>query len=222
MNKLKLMYDVVKTMKEKEIIQGTLKMDSTKDHTSIFSLTNEFARNLQSGETKVKLSTQLGHDGKQVKHESYTEFNIEAGHGHMLHSCRGHQHHPGHGHFGPVHGMNHGGFKDKLTRLTFLLNILNQIKIAEQEDKSCILTFSLNEFPEEMRRMLNEKMDGRHDQHHRMMEEFLALESANLEAIVRINSNNEVEQVLFTLEGQGAGSEETKAMSLKAELNLTW
>lgn len=233
MNKLKLMIDVVKTMKEKEVLQGTFRAEGTKNQIRIFNLTNEFAKNLKSGETKVKLNTLLDHDGKQVKHESYTEFNVQDshghGHGHMFHGCRGHWHHQGHGHFGHDHGMKHSGLKDKLNRLSFVLNILNQLKITEQEDKSMLLTLNMSEFPEEMKRVFQEKMNSQHEMpeqhehHHRMMKEFISLENSSLEFIIRINPNNEVEQVLIDLEGQkGAEKEEIQAMSLRAELNLAW
>jgi hypothetical protein len=66
LNKIKLMYDVAKAMKEKQIFIGSLEVDAKKDQTGFFALKNEFEKNLVSGQVKVKINTALNHEGEQV------------------------------------------------------------------------------------------------------------------------------------------------------------
>ena len=56
MSKLKIMVDVINTMKEKEVISGTFKAVGIKDQVEIGHFINEFEKNLTNGETKVKIS----------------------------------------------------------------------------------------------------------------------------------------------------------------------
>ena len=47
MNKIKLLYDVFKTMKEKESFNVNIKVDAAKGETKVLSFSNEFATNTQ-------------------------------------------------------------------------------------------------------------------------------------------------------------------------------
>ena len=77
MNKIKLMYDVVKTLKEKEVLKGSVKAEARKNEVKVFRLEKEFEKNTLSGQVKSKISTELDYEGKTVKHESSTEFNLQ-------------------------------------------------------------------------------------------------------------------------------------------------
>lgn len=116
MNKIKLMYDVVKTMKEKELINGNLTVEGTKDQVQFVRFANEFQRNLLTGDVKAKISTQLDVEGKKVKHESSTEFTLNHNRQGMFHHFGMHMH--------EHHRLHHSGqghsFKDKLTVLAFV------------------------------------------------------------------------------------------------------
>lgn len=230
MSKLKLMYDVINTMKDKEAISGALKVEGIKDQTKIANFTNEFEKNLATGETKVKLSTELDYDGKKVKHESQTEFTMQGCHRRGHHGFMNHMHHMNHHHQGNHCGEQFdaqecGGIKAKLTKLAFVLNILNQIKLEEKEDKSVLLSLSLNEFPDEMKKAFRERMSQRtmseHHQHHGFMKEFFTLQEAKVELNVWISKNREVEKITLTVDGKQLNElNENHDLNLKAELCL--
>lgn len=233
MSKLKLMYDVINTMKDKEAISGALKVEGMKDQTKIANFTNEFEKNLVTGETKVKLSTELDYDGKKMKHESQTEFTMQGCHRHGHHGFMNHMHHMhrmNHGHQGSHCGEHFdvrecGGIKAKLAKLAFVLNIFNQIKLEEEEDKSVFLSLSLNEFPDEMKKAFQERMSLRtmpeHHQHHGFMKEFLTLKEAAVELNVLVGKNREIEKVTLTVDGKQLNElNESHDLNLKAELCL--
>ena len=115
MNKIKVLHDVFKTMKDKEIFKGNLKLEAAKGEVKILSVSNEFETNTKSGETKAKLNLDIDAEGKKVKHESNSEFNIKNCPHHKFH--RGaHMHHHG-------HGNGHGGIKAGFSKITLELNL---------------------------------------------------------------------------------------------------
>ena len=227
MSKLKLMYDVINTMKDKEVVNGALKVEGKKDQSQIVSFVNEFEKNLTNGETKVKISTELDYDGKKVKHESQTEFAMQGCHRKMHQGFMKHMHH--HNHHGHHCDENYddlecGGIKGKLTKLAFVLNIFNQINMEENEDKSVILSLSLNDIPDETKKVLRERFSQRtmpEHHHHGFMKEFFTLEEPKMEFKVWINKTREVEKILVTVDGKQIDElNENHDLSLKAELSL--
>jgi len=88
MNKIKLLYDVVKTMKEKEVFEGRLNVEGKKDEISVLSLVNKFAANHQSGDVKADISLEVDCQGNKVKHESSLEFNKKCCPGHLHHQFK--------------------------------------------------------------------------------------------------------------------------------------
>ena len=111
MNKIKVLYDVFKTMKEKEVFKGNVKLEAAKGDVKVLSFSNEFETNTKSGETKANINVDLDAEGKKVKHESNSEFNIK--------DCPHHGFHRGmhkHKHGMNMHGMSgHGGIKVHLS-----------------------------------------------------------------------------------------------------------
>jgi len=222
------MYDVINIMKEKEVISGTFQAEAKKDQIKIASFTNEFEKNLSTGETKVKISTELDCDGKKVKHESQTEFTMQGCAGHRHHGFMKHMHYHHNHHNNSC--QNHddvkcGGIKGKLTKLAFVLNIFNQIQVEEKEDKSVILTLALNELPEDFKKAIQERMSqkemsGGH-QHHGFMKEFCTLKDPKIGLSLWINKMKEVEKVVVTVDGKQIDElNENHGMNLFAELRL--
>lgn len=72
MNKIKFMYDVVKTMGDKEIFNGTLKVEEVKDGNNVLNFINEFERNTLDGHMKSRIKTEMDNEGRKLKHESST------------------------------------------------------------------------------------------------------------------------------------------------------
>lgn len=249
MNKIKLLYDVVMTMKDKESCKGVLKAEATKDKAKIFSADNEFER--ANGRTKTKIRTEVDCDGKKVKHESTTEFDGKDGgdmhcgfmrhmhhahghfgfgakdggdmHGNHMHHAHGHFH----GHFGNDQRMGHGGLKGRLTGLAFILNLFNNLQVDEQEDKSAILTLDFNEIPEDLKKSFHERFnrEGAADNqgHQKFMKELHSMESVNVILKIWINKDNEVEKVALTAAGKQKDENNVEhEMNMNAELSLAW
>ncbi|MGC7872914.1 hypothetical protein ACPUYX_15485 [Desulfosporosinus sp. SYSU MS00001] len=230
MSGFKLLYDVINTMKDKEVINGTLKVVGTKDQTKIVDFKNEFEKSLSSGETKVKINSELDYNGKKFKHESQTEFTIPECHGHMRRGFMKHHHH----HFYNQRGcgiedqedLRTIGIREKLTRLAYILNVINQIKVEENEDQSFKLSLSLKELPEEMKKVFQERISqhklSEHHQHHDLMNEFFALQDSDFQFNLWINNAKEIERILLTVKGkQIQETDELHNLQLTAELLLS-
>jgi len=184
LSKLKIIVDVMNTMKQKEVVSGIFKAVGTKDQVEIGHFNNEFEKNLANGETKIKLSAEFDCDGKKLKHESQSEFTMQGCCRHKHHGFMKHMHQMHH-HTSQIGGQNQGehkccGIKGKLTRFAFMLNVLNQIKVDEKEDKSVVLSLNLKEIPEELKKLLHEKMSQHtkleNHPHHGFMKEVIIVD----------------------------------------------
>ncbi|KUO51281.1 MAG: hypothetical protein APF76_17530 [Desulfitibacter sp. BRH_c19] len=245
MTKIKLMYDVVKVLRVKEIFKGTLKVEVRKDRVKVFSLDKEFEKNTITGQVKAMINTEVDYEGNKVKHQSSTEFNMEG--------CKVKHH----GFIKHMHGnrkhsdMKCCGVKDRLSKMAFMLSVLNNMTVIEQEDKGVELAININEIPEDLKNAIKEKMNykANHKMHHEMnqhqkghhhcMKDFCLSEDANADIKIRINKNSEIENITLSVSGNqknkiNASDElngsnklnqtnnETHAIDLEAELNLLW
>lgn len=223
MNKIKLMYDVVKTMKEKDVFKGTLKVEGTKGHERIVNFSNVFEKNNLTGQTKAKINTKVDCEGKKMKMENSIDCEMPGCHG--PHGFMKHIHH--HHHRGKI-----GGIKEGLSKVAALLSILNSIKIEEQEDKSVLLSLDLADIPEDVIEGIHEKMHhglkhhenlhGNHD-HHMLMEEFHSMEKTDFNLKVLINEKYEIENINLEVKGDQTNDENEKQdLKFKAVLGLDW
>jgi hypothetical protein len=223
MNKIKVLHDVFKTMKDKEVFKGSLKLEATKGEEKILSFSNEFETNTKSGETKAKLNVDLDAEGKKVKHESNSEFNIKSCPHHKFH--RGmHMHHHGHGH-------GHCGIKAGLSKITFVLNLLNNIQVEEKEEQS-IISLELKEVLKEIKEMhkdfhkgideekileyhkqMHDGVDKEFHKHHKFIKEMLCSEQSDAVLKIYSNKNNEIEKVEISSKGENI---------INGTLDLTW
>ncbi|MDR3588757.1 MAG: hypothetical protein P4N41_03760 [Negativicutes bacterium] len=216
MNKLKVMYDVVKTMKNKEAFNGTLTVQVHKDETRLFSLRNEFEKNLLTGQTKAKINSELDYEGNTAKHESNTEF-IRTHPG----ECRHHEF---------IRHMHHSagcrGLKGRLSRLALGLSVLTAIQTREQEDKTTVISLSAADLPEETIALMREKINQAgacHHPRHGFLKEFC--EAASLDFVIEIfvNKASEAEKIVATL--VGSTKDELNAshdLTARAELSFVW
>ena len=214
MNKIKLLYDVVKTLREKDVLRGVATGQVQKDQVRIFYAKNEFEKNLLTKHTKANITTEVDYEGKQVKHQSITEFTncCHDGHHHKL--------------FKHMHSGCCGGLKQKLTKLAFVLQLLNSLKAEEQSDKSTLVTLEITELPEDIKAMLQEKMsiDGSCQQHgsHCFRKELCSIEKGNFSLAMSVNKDNEIEKIVIIFEGtQRNEQDEQHALSINAELQLS-
>ncbi len=75
MNKIKLLYDVTRAMKNLVKIEGVLQVKVHRDDEEVFSMRNAFEKN-EAGKTRTTVSSVLNLDGGQVTRESTTEFDL--------------------------------------------------------------------------------------------------------------------------------------------------
>ncbi|MBA1334954.1 MAG: hypothetical protein HPY66_0575 [Firmicutes bacterium] len=212
MGKTKLIYDVVKTMKEKEVFKGTINVEGKKGQTRVFDFSNEFEKNTLNGQVKSKIYTELDYEGRK------NSFGRHMHHRHaFLHdeSCR-----------------RQGSIKDKLAILAFMLDTLNNMKIDEQEDKGFLVSININEIPDDLKEAIRKRMEHRNmhrcdetgqdsDKHICFMKEFFTAEKTNVALNIWVSEKNEVQRVVLAVEGkQEGGPGEGHEVSLKAELCL--
>ncbi|SHK54852.1 hypothetical protein [Desulforamulus aeronauticus] len=223
MNKIKLMYNVAKTMKEKTLFQGSFQATCVKDQATVLQMDNKFSKNLSSGLTKATIKTEMDYEGKSFKHESSTEFtHTEDCHrrGHFLKGRHPHFHHRDCGHF---------GLKGFFSKITVALDLLNRIKVEEQPDNTTLMTLEIDELPAELQALKTQLMEKHHHEqeqpthHHRhcLAKELHGLENPRLTLVATINKNNELSNAALTLSGQQAGTAgENHTLTVNAKLTL--
>lgn len=226
MNKMKLLYDVITKIKNKEVIKGTIKTEVCKDNLNVFSLENEFEKNMTSGRTKAKIITEMDYEGRKVKHESNTDFDMPEFNGKMHHCFMKHLHSHNHEEnhkeikFGPKEGLN---------RIGFAFGILSALKVNEAEDNLYKLSIDINEIPEDIKKAIHEKMNSekpkeKNDFHdHCFMKEFHSMNNLDIDLNIYVNKDFEIEKIM--LDANGIQKDELAVehdMSTKAEIIFTW
>jgi hypothetical protein len=232
MNKIKLMYDVVKTMRDKEVFIGSLAVNGKKDQIDCFSFSNEFEKNNATGKVKFHIKTDVDCDGKQMKHESSSEFNMQ--------NCRSrmHRHHQYHnfGHDLRFQGCPDdpercdSGFKARMSGLMFILRLIDDMEIEELENKRVALTLNLDELPEGL-------MDHFHGRfQHRMspdsfqcppqhpgMKALGSIEKPHVRINIKLNQDKAIEAIVINADGKQKDESNTlHDVNFKADLTLKW
>ena len=217
MNKIKLLYDVARTMRDKEKVDGVLTAQVRKDKEEVFSLRNEFGKNT-SGEASTKVSCELNLEGSRVKRESLTEFSTPG-------DC--HQHR---GLLGKLFRHHHAkgeccGIKGVFSRIAFALGILSSLQVEEMDKGEAVVSLNLSDIPEEMKTLLLEKMNQKHASHPHcgFLAETDAFETLDGVVVLSVNKEREIEKITVNLDGraQGAGGE-THSLAASAEVQFAW
>lgn len=193
MNKIKVLYDVLKTLKTKEVISGILTANIQKDQTTIFSLTNEFTKNVVTGQTKAKINTELDYEGKSVKHESATEFTVPFGKD-RFHGGMPSRHH---------HGGRCGGVRGRFSKLVFALDFLNALEVQEQQKNTLVLSLESANLSDDVKELVRERLShaGAHHARHGFMQEGCTIEQLDFTVTAFITKSYEIEKVLVTFAG---------------------
>jgi hypothetical protein len=222
MNKAKLLYDVVRVLKNKEKINGVLTGQLQKDQEEVFSLHNVFAKNGEDAKTTV--SCQLNLDGKKVKRESSTEFSGSSTncHGGMMRRFFQHQHHQHHQH----HGAEGGGcFKGALSRISFAFGLFSSLKVEEKEGGAAVLSLNLSEIPEELQAQLIEKLNQRAACHPHcgVLEGCHTLETLSGLLLLTVTKEREIETAALHLESRVVNEKsEPHALTATANVQFAW
>ncbi len=218
MNKIKLLYDVVMTMWNKEALRGVLTAEAQKDRVNIFTIRNEFDKNLLTGRTMAKISTEMDYEGKTVKHESDTEFTLpcsgESKHCEFMKRMHG------------DHSAGCGGLKGVLAKLSLALAILNALQAEEQESRSVVMSLNADDLPEDTKELLCEKMSRASACGHAergFMREFSTVDKLDFLLKMFINKKSEIEKILITFGGSKSdGQNEQHDLKARAELSFSW
>ncbi len=230
MNKIKLLHDITKTMKEKELFNGTLQVDCAKDQVTVFQMDNSFTKNLSTGLTKANIKTDMNYEGKSFKHESSTEFTHPEGFKVHCHS-HGHFFKRKHPHFDqPLPcGHEHGGLRGIFSMLSFALDILNRTEVEEQADQSYRITLTMDELPKNLPTKFSHRFNdqsGKHSEYsefhkHCLMQEFHDLENPSLTLVALVNKDYAVECINIIFSGTKVDeNKENHTLKLKADLTL--
>jgi len=226
-NKIKLMYDVAKAMKEKEVFIGSLEVEAKKDQVEFFALKNEFEKSLVTGQVKVKINTALDCEGKQIKHESTSEFNLQ--------NCCGGKHHHLRKHFhshccDEESGCCCTGLKGKLSNLIYILRLIDKVKIEELENNTLALSLNIDEMPEELMKHIHGRFQhcmSNEDSHGQeccsCMNDLMSTEKPIISLNMQLNQDRAIDRILVTAEGkQKDNTDQIHEINLRAELNLKW
>ncbi len=199
MNKIKIIYDTVKKMKNRDAVKGTLKVEWLKDQERMIEVGTSFERNGQRFEAKGKTVIESDCDGKKMRLENNIDIMKEGccehHHGHRL------LHHPD-----CSHGMK-GGFN----KLTAALGILSSIKLEEKADGAVLLSLESGSIPEEIKTDINEmmkhchegheNMEGRH-QHCAFMKELHEMEKKDFSINIQISKDRNIEKIEIRVKGE--------------------
>jgi hypothetical protein len=217
MNKLKLLYDVFKTMRNKDVLQGTVSAQVQKNQTQIFSIKNDFEKNLATGQLKAKIATELDCDGTRMKHESRTEFSL------------GHNHEPHHSHEFARHMHHHFpwecGIKHKFSKLAVLFGLLNTLSCEEQANQTFVISVNLKQLPEDLRFLLQEKLSKPCPcpRHGRFLQELRCDELLDFTFHMHLTADTEIEKLSVTARGLQTDEEGGQhQLSAKADVSFIW
>lgn len=219
MNKIKLMYEIITTMKDKEEVNGNVIVEGNRDQVKVLDFKNEFSKDADTGQVKAKIRTEVDWGEQKLKHESTTELTM---------ACDHEKFHPTPGtmrchHSHPIPE----GYREKLNRLALFLKILNNLQVEEQEDGTVQLFLDLAEIPEDLRECMTKATDQRLIQIHKeecgILQELLVVENPQVILRIRVNPNREIEKVTLTFGGeQREKGGDAHVINLQAEVNLNW
>lgn len=217
MKKIRLLYDVVKTMKNMEKIDGVLTVGVQKDQEAVFSLQNKFEKD-QAGKVKANVTSKMNMSGEDLTRESTTEFTMtgDCHHGPCMMSKFFHRHHGTNGRHG-IKGVFH--------RISVALGILSSLKVEDQPNRAAVISLNVSDVPDEIKTMLLEKMQQKHAGHQDCgcMQGCKNVEMVNGLVVVSVNQNHTIDKLTVNIDGRAEDAEsKPHTMAATAELQFAW
>jgi hypothetical protein len=216
MNKIKFLYDVVMAMKAKDMFSGTATAEVQKNQAKVFFIKNEFQKNFVTMHTKADITTTYDYEGKQLNHQSTTEFtSCDTCHEELRHKFFRHMHHMGHGCC---------GLKGRLSKLAYLLKLLDSIQVEEQENKNYLISLEVKDIPDGIKAHIKERI-AHHDSccnhSHCFMGELCQINDGKLSLAISVNEKHAVEKIVVTFDGiQNPIDQDANDWSIVANLEL--
>ncbi|MDP3478840.1 MAG: hypothetical protein Q8R88_03655 [Desulfoprunum sp.] len=215
MKKIKLLYDVARTMKNMAKIDGSITVGVQKDQETVFSLQNKFEKD-EAGKVKANVSAKMNMNGEDLTRESTTEFTLTGDH------CPCTMWKSFHGRQDTAHCR---GIKGVFHRISTALGILSSLKVEDQPNGAAVISLNLNDVPDEIKTMLREKMQQKHASHPDCggMQGCQNVEMLNGLVVVTVNEKHTIDKLTVNLDGR-AQDAESKAHSLAAtaEVQFAW
>ncbi|MEN8905479.1 MAG: hypothetical protein ABF289_05920 [Clostridiales bacterium] len=218
MNKIKLVYDVVMKLKEKEKFAGKLVAEGLKEGKKVLDANVDFEKNFANGVFKSDVSIKVDCDKKKFKHESKTE--MECGES----SC-GKSHKQMFEHIHKVHHYDksnccHG--KGKLSKLAFGLNVLHNMKLEELSDDKIQLSLSLDSISKELCEGIHKEIVEKcQKKHANMFKNCDNLDKHNGDIELIVNDKKEIEKALLKIYGlKNNGKEDVVFAEFKGQVDL--
>ncbi len=215
MKKVKLLYDVARTMKNMAKIDGVIRVDVRKDQQAVFSLQNRFEKDA-AGKVTANVSSKMNLDGEDLTRKSTTEFILTGDHGPCMMWKSLHRHHGAAG-FGGIKGVFH--------RLSVALGILGSLKVEDQPDGAAVISLALSDIPDEITTHLREKMQQRHAVH----ADFCCLhgcrdvELLNGLVVLTVNEQHAIDKLTVNLDGRTQDTQSRAyALAATAEVQFAW
>ena len=197
MNKLKLLYDVARTMKNLEKIDGVLQVNVRRDQDEVFSLRKKFEID-EAMRNRIEEAPGPDLDGGHGMRGRDAEFGFPGhwGPGHAMAHRMFHRHHDARG------GR---GIKGAFTRLSFLFGILGSLKIEEKENGTAVVSLNLSEIPEDLSAMLLEKIQSGngHFQHRGFLRKLRQVEKLDGILVMTVTKDRAVEAITINVDSTG-------------------
>jgi hypothetical protein len=204
MNKIKVLYDMVKVIKEESNHEGTLSLKISENDDVLLTLDGALEKGNAPDEMVHTLKVKGQIADHKIDHESRTLTNMQHGH-------RGFKKHMGgrcHGHDGHMEG--HKG--NKLTKMMFALDMLNKLEINELGDERVLsINLKASDLPEEfsnkmkhkaMHKMMHNHLDGENGEViNSKFEKYHQMELVDISLTANLTNDNEPKALKVLIKG---------------------
>jgi hypothetical protein len=217
MKKIKLLYDVARTMKNMARIDGVATVDVRKDQERVLSLRNTFTKD-ETGRVKASVSSKMNFNGEDLTRESTTEFNLSQDCQHGPWKMWQHRH-------GRHGAAGSHGVRGILQGFSLALGVLGSLKVEDQPNGAAVISLDLSDIPDELKTMLREKIQQHHGRHpdFRCMEGCLDVEMLHGLLKITVNERHAIDTLTVNLNGSAQDTENgAHALAAAAELQFAW
>lgn len=192
MNKLKVIYDVFKTFRDKTIYSGDVNLEAKKDDVVIMNALANFEKDTNQNTCKANVDFNYNYNGKEFslskKIESkgnedccFADFAKKIHEKLHLQCC------------------NKSGFKNKLDKIILIFGLISSIKMTENKDDSVELSLSMSDLPEEIKmsicKCLSEKQNCCVSEKCCIFDEIHQMENKEVKVSLLINKKSEIVKI---------------------------